>query len=357
MARKRKIVILEDDQLFLDHLEILLRDSPHEVIKCETIQECLELIDKVDLDCGILDFNLPDGDSVKVLEALKKKDTAALVVTGRNEQAVIKRVFQSGCQDYIQKMDVTPDNLMNAIQKTIMHSDLLKELTATRVELENFVRTAAHDLKTPLSTLNGHLFLLQMAIEENNKEDIAESIREVGQAGEDMARLIDALLEYTKVGWVFKPVKVNLNSVMEVVLKRIDSLVRENNANIKLSPEPLPVIMGDKDLLTQLLQNLISNAIKYRSLEDPVIQVEVVVDSENPAKARISIKDNGMGIPQNLHQKIFEPLERGTATTQEGHGIGLATCQRIVEKHGGDIWVESEPGKGSIFIFAIGQDG
>lgn len=220
--------------------------------------------------------------------------------------------------------------------------------------MENFVRTAAHDLKTPLSTLNGHLFLLRMAIDENNKEDIESSINEVEQAGVDMAKLIDALLEYTKVGWVFKPHKVDLNTIMEVVTRRVDSLVRENEATITISPNPLPEIMGDKDLLTQLLQNLISNSIKYRSSEPPAIKVEVHISLDESTKTKVTVQDNGLGIDPSLHQKIFEPLERGAASTQEGLGIGLATCQRIVDKHEGDIWVESELGKGSTFIFTIG---
>ena len=309
----------------------MLNDSPCDVHKCGTIQECLELIEAENLDCGVLDFNLPDGESLEVTQALKNKDTAALVVTGRNEQKIIKQPFQSGCLDFIQKTDVTPGNLHHAIQKTIKHTDLLKELKATRTELENFVRTAAHDLKTPLSTLNGHLFLLRMAIDENNKDDIVSSINEVEQAGVDMAKLIDALLEYTKIGWVYKHHTVNLNTIMEVVRKRVDALVRENDATITVYPDPLPEILGDKDLFTQLLQNLISNSIKYRSSEPPLIKIEVEVNPDDSSKAKVTVQDNGLGIDSSLHQKIFEQLERCAASTQEGHGIGLATCQRIVE--------------------------
>jgi len=353
VPRQRKILLLEDDPLFLDHLEILLKDTPYLITKCCTIEEGLEHIDNENFDCGILDFNLPDGNSIDIIQALQKKDTAALVVTGRNEQEIIKAVFQGGGHDYIEKTEITPDNLTNGIRKAIAHTDLLKELQATRVELENFVRTAAHDLKTPLSTLNGHLFLLQMAIDDNEKEDIRLSMQEIEQAGQDMANLIDVLLEYTRVGWTFRPVPVDLDTVFEVVLKRADILIKETEATIQTSPSPLPIVLGDKDLLGQLFQNLISNAIKYRSEESPRIELSVEVNPESPGKAHISVKDNGMGIDPSLHEKIFQPLERGKVTDQEGHGIGLATCRRIAEKHGGDIWVESEGTKGSTFHFTI----
>lgn len=221
------------------------------------------------------------------------------------------------------------------------------------MELENFVRTVAHDLKTPLSTLNGHLFLLQMAIDDNEKEDIRISMQEIEQAGQDMANLIDVLLEYTRVGWTFKPLTVDLEAVIDVVLKRADILIKETGATIQTTPSSLPAVLGDKDLLCQLLQNIISNAIKYRSEEPPQIELNVEVNPDSPGKAHISVKDNGMGIDPSLHEKVFQPLERGKVTDQEGHGIGLATCRRIAEKHGGDIWVESEGTNGSTFHFTI----
>ena len=122
MPRQRKILLLEDDPLFLDHLEILLKDSPYQVTKCGTIKEGLEHIENEKFDCGLLDFNLPDGNSIDVLQALQKKDTAALVVTGRNEQEVIKAIFQGGGHDYIEKTDITADHLTHAIRNAIAHS-------------------------------------------------------------------------------------------------------------------------------------------------------------------------------------------------------------------------------------------
>lgn len=138
------------------------------------------------------------------------------------------------------KTDVNKELIVHLVRKACKHSDLLRELQSTRVELENFVRTAAHDLKTPLSSLHGHLFLLQMAIDSEDKEEMVSAMQEIEQAGEDMANLIDALLEYTRVGWQFNPSDVDLNPVMEIIQKRLDFHISELGGNDPNRPPAHP---------------------------------------------------------------------------------------------------------------------
>jgi light-regulated signal transduction histidine kinase (bacteriophytochrome) len=140
---------------------------------------------------------------------------------------------------------------------------------------------------------------------------------------------------------------------MEDVLARslhdLETLVKESKANI--THDPLPVVMADEAQLIQLLQNLIGNSIKYRGQADPIIHISAVRDKD---MWRISVKDNGIGIAPEYHEKIFEMFQRLNAgERKDGTGIGLAIAKKIVEKHGGRIWVESEEGEGATFIFTL----
>jgi len=353
MSRKRKIIILEDDPIFLFRIQHMLDGLPYEITTCGTVKECATQLENNNFDCAILDYNLPDGTSLDIVEMVKEKDMAALILSAATEQKVVRDSFKSGCFDFISKAEINNEVVLNAIDKTLCHSDLLKERRLHQEELQNFVRTVAHDLKTPLSSLNGYLFLTRMAIDDNEKEEMLDSLSKAENASQDMASLIDALLECTRLGKTFTTEPVELSVVMDTVKSRASKMIEENKATIVCDPDPLPQVIGDRNLLTQILQNLITNSIKYRSEEDPIISISVTVDPEHHGKAEISIKDNGLGIDSAYHEKIFHPLERAVATTQEGYGIGLATCKRIAERHGGEIWVESELGKGSTFYFTI----
>jgi light-regulated signal transduction histidine kinase (bacteriophytochrome) len=168
-----------------------------------------------------------------------------------------------------------------------------------------------------------------------------------------MRNLIDALLTYSRItrrGGKLKP--IDLNTVFSQVLLNLSAAIEESHAEV--SKDPLPAASGDETQLLQLLQNLIGNALKYSKPDTPPrVHVSATKEGRNYV---FSVRDNGIGIEPEYYEKIFQIFQRlHLRGAYEGTGIGLALCKRIVERHGGRIWVESTPGEGSIFYFTIPQ--
>jgi hypothetical protein len=165
-----------------------------------------------------------------------------------------------------------------------------------------------------------------------------------------MQSLINDLLMYSRVGTLEKALSLtDISKVMTGVLVDIGSLVEQTGA--KITTATLPTVMGDQVQLTQLFQNLIGNAIKYRGESVPVVDIDVKCSK---GFWTFSIKDNGIGMESKYYERVFMIFQRlHTRSKYQGTGMGLALCKRIVERHGGKIWVESEPDKGSTFYFTL----
>lgn len=224
-----------------------------------------------------------------------------------------------------------------------------KKLKQINEELERFAHRASHDLQAPLNTLSGIISLLEKKDLIKKSEESEQMVSLIKRNARQMRLMIRDLLEYSRMDGVktFEP--VSLDDALDQALELLNDGIQKTGAVVNRSE--LPVVEGVKTQLTSLFQNLISNAIKYRSEEDPVISVESELTGDFYT---IRMKDNGMGIEQKYRGKIFEFMERLHSNEEiEGTGIGLSTCKRIVENHGGKIGVDSEPGKGSTFYFTL----
>ena len=234
-----------------------------------------------------------------------------------------------------------------------LNSDLAKragELTASNAELERFAYIASHDLQEPLRMVSSFLQLLQKKYKGQLDEKADQYIYYAVDGAERMKSLIMDLLEYSRVG----SAKEGFERVeTETVLKEAGDIFREKiiSARAQVDVGPLPVVWGDKVQLLQLFQNLLSNALKYHGDRLPVIRIRAV---EEPGRWLFSVEDNGIGVDPQFFDKIFIIFQRlHNKTDYSGTGIGLAICKKIVERHGGRIWVESAPDQGSTFYFTI----
>lgn len=232
-------------------------------------------------------------------------------------------------------------------------SALLKsnqELARSNAELEQFAYVASHDLQAPLATIASFAQLLEKRYQDRLDSQANKFIGNIVQGCTRMQTLIDDLLEYSRVGRSQKPFQpIDCNQVLEQAIANLQAVIGETKAVINYSE--LPVVTGDISQLIQLFQNLLGNAIKYRKAASPVVRI-TVCKHEN--KWLFSVSDNGIGIAEQHQERIFQIFKRlHTQREYSGTGIGLAICQKIVERHGGSIWVESEPGQGSIFHFTI----
>jgi PAS domain S-box-containing protein len=226
---------------------------------------------------------------------------------------------------------------------------LNEELLRSNKELESFAYVASHDLQEPLRMVTSFTQLLEHQYTDKLDHKAREYIRFAVDGSKRMYDLINGLLAYSRIQTKGKTfIRVNLNHVLNSVSKNLSLQIKESNALVKV--DELPIVFADESQMIQLFQNLIGNSIKF-SNDTPKISI---TSSSDAFQHVISVKDEGIGIEPQYFEKIFQIFQRLQAKEQyEGIGIGLAVCKRIVERHSGKIWVESELGKGSVFIFTI----
>ena len=228
-----------------------------------------------------------------------------------------------------------------------------ERLAASNTELEQFATIAAHDLEEPLRTIAGASHLLAEQFGPQLGPEGQAQIEDLLQGAQRMQLLLDALCEYAHTtGIPTQPLKpIALGNALHSATENLRALIDTSGA--RLTAEPLPSIPGDEVRLTQVFQNLISNAIKFRGPEPPRIHVSARVRG---LEWEISVTDNGIGIDPKHFQRLFAIFQRLHSRDEvPGMGVGLAICKKIVEQHGGTLWVESSPGKGSIFRFTLPQ--
>lgn len=222
-----------------------------------------------------------------------------------------------------------------------------------QTELEAFTATAAHDLQAPLRRISGFSEVIKDLIDNQMLEEAKEKIENISRFANSGGELVNDLLSYSKMeSSALEFSNVNLDNLVASLIE--DAKVELNKVNGVIEVTQLPTLSGDKTSLFQLFHNMINNAIKYyREGEQPKISISVRKEGEN--YYHFTITDNGMGIPKDLLSDVFIPFRRVSNKT-EGSGIGLAICKKVVERHKGKIWVESDLGKGSTFHFVLPQD-
>lgn len=226
----------------------------------------------------------------------------------------------------------------------------IDELQESNERLEQFAYAASHDLQEPLRMVTSYLQLLEKRYGGAFDEDGEEFLEFAVDGAERMKEMIDGLLEYSRVESRGDPLEpVDLEEVLEEVLTDVQLEVEESDAEITV--EELPRVEGDASQLRQVFQNLIANAITYSGEEPPTVRVEA---ERRGRQWVVSVHDEGIGIEPEDQDRIFTVFDRLHSREEyEGTGIGLALCERIVERHGGEIWVESEPGEGSTFSLTL----
>ena len=225
-----------------------------------------------------------------------------------------------------------------------------EELARSNTELQHFAYVASHDLQEPLRMVASYVQLLARRYKGELDSEADEFIGFAVDGATRMQALINALLDYSRIGTKGKPFEpTDCEKILQVALKNLQLAVEENRAIV--THDSLPTVMGDATQLGQLFQNLIGNAIKFRGDKPP----EVHVSAERNGKDwHFFFRDNGIGIDPKFSERIFVIFQRLHSKGEyPGTGIGLALCKKIVERHGGRIWVESEPGKGATFRFTI----
>jgi diguanylate cyclase (GGDEF)-like protein len=311
-------------------------------------------------DCVLLDLNLPDAAGLEGLRAVVQATDGVpiIVLTGNPSESLTIDALAAGAQDWVRKGSMNADQLARTIRFAIERSRLQAQLSSERerftaelsrsnADLAGFAQVAAHDLRSPLQAVIGFSELLERRYGSVLDETGREFLEHIVDAAHRMDTLIESLLSYSRVGTAASAVEaVDLGEVLTSVRSALLGEITATGALVRAGN--LPTISGDRTQFSQLLQNLVGNAIKFVA---PGVVPQIQVSAEREATGwRLDVIDNGIGVPPEQRAQIFEMFNRGDERTDySGTGVGLAVCQRVMQRRGGHITVDDVPGGGSRF--------
>jgi PAS domain S-box-containing protein len=289
----------------------------------------------------------------KAVEMLKGKRSSAYEFRLVTKKAETKWVMETVAPVFYQKERATLGNLIDITERK-QTEDRLKQITTevqrSNTELEQFAYVISHDLQEPLRMVSSYTQLLAKRYQSKLDADADEFIAYAVDGAKRMQTLLYDLLEYSRVGTRGKfPSLVNCEDIVQQAMDNLKIAIEECGALV--SHDAIPTIKADEGQLVRLFQNLIGNAIKFHGQEPPRVHISA---KRRCDMVTFSVRDNGIGIDPQHAQSIFEIFRRlHTREEYPGTGMGLAICKKIVERHGGRIWVQSKSGEGSTFCFTM----
>ena len=312
-------------------------------------------------DIVIMDIHLRDEmDGIEAAELIGDLlDIPVVFLSAYSDPDLLRRAKGVGSFGYLVKpfeeraLHATLEMALYRASAEEERSRFLLELRRSNDALDEFGSIVSHDLQEPLRTITSYLRLLERRYEALFDNDAAEFMKFATDSADRMQDMIQSLLAYARVGArgeEFAPVECK--DVLADVLADLDVSLSESDGRIEVGP--LPTVMGDHHQLTGLFQNLIGNALKFHGEEPPRVEISARRDGR---AWTFTVRDNGIGFHPQFAQEVFVVFRslHGEGV-YEGTGIGLSICRKIVERHGGRIWAESEPGRGAAFHFTLPAD-
>lgn len=369
------ILIVDDKAKNIFALEEILARPGRNFVHAADGQEALKTVLNKEIDLVILDVQMPGMDGFEVARVLKSnKRTKEIPIifasAEKKEQRHMMKGFEEGAVDYLYKpLDpaVTEAKVSVLLQLHLGKKELVRaheeirqlnaelkqkilQLENINKELESFSYSVSHDLRGPLRSINGYARMILEDYSGKLDDELRRLLNIIHGSAGKMGVLIDSLLEFSRLGRKsLKRYPVDITHLVQRALQDQDeSLTRR----IAISVDRLPPAEGDPVLLSQVVVNLLSNAIKYTGKkEDPRIEVG---SFDNEEEHVYFVKDNGAGFDMSYAHKLFGVFQRLHGSDEfEGTGVGLATVQRIVAKHGGRVWAKGQPGEGATFYFSL----
>jgi len=347
------ILIVDDDDGDRRLLRRALNQAglSYNCVEAVSVEKAVEACGQRPFDCAIVDYRMPLCNGLEGIAALHRLHPHMPIImgTGQGDEMIATEAMKRGATDYIPKGSINSDSIRRGIENAMEKAALRRKLAQQQAELENFARVLVHDLKAPITAIQSFAVFAEKSIADGKSELGTAHCRRVVKAAQRMNALIDTLHQYTKADAQIALEPVDMSRVLQDTLANLRAIIEEHGAQV--THDPLPVVIGHAPQLVQLLQNLIGNGIKYCEAEHPAVHIAALGQEGGWL---FSVKDNGIGISEQYYQVVFEPFKRlDDAGKYEGSGLGLATCKKIVERHGGTIRCESVLGKGSTFLFTL----
>lgn len=327
-----------------------------EIVEAVSAEEALEKLESGAVDCAILDYQMPGLNGLEAIERIRRTAPflPIVMVTGGGDEMLATAAMKRGAADYLPKKRIEPQLLRSVLERAMERERYRAKVAAQREELESFARVLAHDFMEPIRSTGLAAALIGEALAEGRHADAVRHSQTVSRLSRMMKALVLDLRDHTRADTEEVIEEVELGDALGVAMEALRASIAERDARICW--RGLPRVGGSRSQLSQLFQNLIANSIRYCDAPRPAIHVDAFREGANWI---ISVADNGVGVPEEYREKIFGRFTRlHKATEREGSGLGLATCRKIAERHGGAIWCESgaaEPdgSGGAVFRFRL----
>jgi signal transduction histidine kinase len=359
LSTRLRVLLVEDNPADVELVLLALRKDGFDVSSdvVQTVEEFTLRVHGATYDVILADYNLPQWSGMEALEILRREtlDLPLIVVTGYLGEEKAVECIKQGATDCVLKDHLArlPLSVRRALKEKRLRQQRRQseeELARSNAELEQFAYVASHDLQEPLRMIANYTQLLAERYRGKLDEQADKYIAYSVDGATRMQALIQDLLRFSRVGnQHIEPRTTECHAVVEQALKNLQAAIIESGAAV--SWNNLPVVSADPVQLTQVFQNLIANAIKFHGVETPMIQI----DSEKQEHEWVfAVTDNGIGIPAESWRDIFVIFRRlHTRSEYAGNGIGLSICKKIIERHGGKIWIEAKAEPGCRFKFTL----
>ena len=358
-STKLRVLLVEDNPSDVELVLCALRKDGFDVSSdvVQTVEDFRLRIHTTDYDLILADYNLPQWSGMEAVEILNHEnlDVPLIVVTGYLGEEKAVECIKRGATDCVLKDHLArlPFSVARAMQEKRLRQQRSRseeQLARSNAELEQFAYVASHDLQEPLRMIANYTQLLAERYRGKLDEQADKYIAYSVDGAVRMQTLIRDLLSFSRVGTAEIDLSATeCHAVVEQALKNLQAAVQESGATVKWTG--LPMVMADPSQLTQVFQNLIANAIRFHGAEAPVVQIDA---EKKDHEWVVTVSDNGIGVPVESWQDIFVIFRRlHTRSEYAGNGIGLSICKKIIERHGGKIWIEAQAKPGCRFKFTL----
>ncbi len=347
-----RILIVDDNEHLLSATSRLLRNAGYDVLTASTGQDGVQLATDAIPDLILLDWVLPDGSGDEICRQIKAAYPHIFIAlmsslhTTSDEQAA---GLEAGADEYIVR-PISNRELIARVRVLLRLKRAEQSLARYNAELERFTYVTAHHLQEPLRTVVSYTQLLDKYANEQLDAKAQRYMTFVTDAAVHMKHLLRDLLVYIELDKrSLKLADISSEEVLNHVLHTLRDVIQERHARVE--HDALPVVHADPSQLAEVFRHLLDNALKFQGISPPRIRVTAQCESD---MWMFSVQDHGIGIESEYLERIFHTFERlHSRVDYPGTGIGLATCKKIIERHGGRIWAESKPGEGSTFYFTL----
>jgi two-component system, sensor histidine kinase and response regulator len=380
MNRDAKILVVDDEPDIALILKLYLEEAGYSITRAKDGESCLAILANEPFSLVLLDINLPQMNGIEVLEKIMEidRDISVLMMTGNGSESMAVKCMKIGAHDYFAK-PFSLEDVLHRVEQALEYKEIIKAKKRLEQEKNDFVYMLSHDLKNPITAVVGSIDIIREGRLGPVNEEQVDYLQSAIECCSEVVSMIDNMLDIHRMESGLMQLSIRPCDPAEIIrsdLNKCSLIATREGIDLTADIDKnLPQIAVDKMVFSRIVSNLLGNAIKFTPEGGNIVLTCSIIQSDTPETLgipsyipsetrnqlllkrllRLSIKDNGLGIPIEDQENIFKRFVQSKRSDREsgGAGLGLAYCKMTIEKLGGVIWVESEPDKGSEFIFLL----